>query len=481
MVGIRTRWLGVLAMAMAALVSAPTATVAAPLLDPDFTPPFGPFGFTTMGLGVTPSYGEPSLQYAVDGQHALVCTPGSDAAGNGGVQYWYSADNGATWGHSISSFTGGGGDCGLDILPNGTALGADLALTSSGITISHDFGQTWTAGTAAGMEQDRQWLAHTADGTKQFLVYHDLVLEGEFISVSTDGGQTWTTSPLNQILVNSVDQVSALPILLGGHPGNSASIIDQGVNTFSGPMLVDPNGKDFYVVYSISNAESNLNPAEAVPPFGPVRALVVAHSAGGAAMGTWTNVLADVAEINGTQESVENTLFPWGFLDSAGTVYVVFDSTRGGASGDHFHQFYVFSKDRGATWSQAIRIDTLPGLDHGAAAYATGDAVSPGVIDVAWYQSNDGTPSTDKSTWVPHFAQVTGADTATPQVVEQAITEVPNHIGGICLQGILCGVGPGSADRTLLDFFQLKVNPVTQRALIAYADNNRLGKSSAGG
>jgi hypothetical protein len=106
---------------------------------------------------------------------------------------------------------------------------------------------------------------------------------------------------------------------------------------------------------------------------------------------------------------------------------------------------------------------------------STGFGVEAGVIDVAWYQTEDGNPSSDSSVWTPHFAQVRGADTKSPKVTEQAVTTLPNHKGGICLQGILCGVGPGSADRSLADFFQLRVNPLTKKALIAYSDNSRLG------
>ena len=437
----------------------------------DVSAPYGAFGFSSRGLGDTSNYGEPSLAIAPDGHHILVSTPGG-----GGVQYWYS-DGGTSWAHT--STTCGGGDSALDFLPDGTAVSADLNFPGSPsnpadscVSISHEFGTTWSAFSRAGIEQDRQWLAHSPDSKRLFLAYHDFIAEAEFISESDDGGATWTTLPTNQTIVNSPDQVTATPLVAGATPGSSASILDQGVNTFSGPMLIDPNGKDYYVVYSISDLQSNLNPQDGVPPFGPVRALVLAHSSD--AGSTWTNHLADVAQISGTSESIENTLFPWGFIDSAGTVYIVFDSTRDGAPGDHFHQYYIYSKDKGTTWSAPVKIDGLP-LGTGAAAYATGDAVSPGVIDMAWYQSDDGTPSNDSSTWVPHFAQVTGADTAHPTVLQQAITTVPNHHGGICLQGILCGIGPGSADRSLADFFQLKVNPVSKLAYVAYADNYRLG------
>jgi hypothetical protein len=439
--------------------------------------PVGPFGFTTTALGATQSYGEPSLAIAPDGRHELVSTPNGT-----GVQYWYSSDQGHTWGSTTTVC--GGGDSALDFLPDGTAVSADLNfpggpsnLPDSCVMTSKDFGKTWSDSSPAGIEQDRQWLAHSPDGKRLFLVYHDFIAEAEFYSESDDGGATWTNLPTNQVLVNSPDQVTAAPMIAGGTTGSSASILDQGVNTFSGPMLVDPDGKHYYVIYSISDAQSNLNPTQGVPPFGPVRALVVARSSDAGA--TWTNTLADVAQVNGTSESIENTLFPWGFIDSAGTVYVVFDSTRDGAPGDHFHQYYVYSKDHGATWSAPVKLDGLD-LPTGAAAYATGDAVSPGVIDVAWYESDNGTPSDDSSVWTPMFAQVTGADTAHPTIKRQPVSTHPNHRGGICLQGILCGIGPGSSDRSLLDFFMLRVNPVTHFAEIAYADNASFGKDSSG-
>jgi hypothetical protein len=134
----------------------------------------------------------------------------------------------------------------------------------------------------------------------------------------------------------------------------------------------------------------------------------------------------------------------------------------------------VYSKDKGNTWSPPIKVDGLA-LPQGSAVYGTGDDVRPGVIDLAWYQSATGTPSNDTSMWTPYFAQVTGANTAHPKISRQAVTSIPNHHGGICLQGILCGIAPGSSDRSLLDFFELAVNPKTHLAEITYADNFRLG------
>ncbi|HVA60340.1 MAG TPA: sialidase family protein [Mycobacteriales bacterium] len=436
----------------------------------DYTGPYGPFGFTTQGLGATPNYGEPSLALAPDGRHVAISTPGG-----GGVSYWLSANDGNSFTTNTTTSPNGGGDSALDFLPDGTLLSADLEVTDSNVKISHDYGKTFDAGRSAGTEQDRQWLGHSPDGKTTYLVYHDFVAEAEFIAVSKDAGKTWTTSPADQILVNSPDQVTAPGAAIGPTAGSSASLVDQGVNTFSGPILVDPDGKDLYVVYSISDLQSNANPTVGVPPFGPVHGLVVAHSAD--AGKTWTNKYAVVAKPDPTDPSKEEqtgTLFPWGFLDPAGNVYVVFNDNRGNVGTDKFHTYYAYSTDKGAHWSAPIKLDDLPISGPGSTVYNTGAAVSPGVIDLAWYESPNGVPSSDKSVYTPHFAQVRAADTAHPTITSQALSALPNHRGGICLQGILCGVGPGSSDRSLLDFFELAVNPRTHLAGIAYADNARL-------
>lgn len=460
-------------LAVAALLVLGGAAASAPAAAgpaADYTGPYGPFGFTTQGLGATANYGEPSLALAPDGQHVAISTPGG-----GGVNYWLSADDGATFTTNKTTSARGGGDSELDFLPNGTLLSADLEVVDSNIKISKDFGKTFDTGRAAGTEQDRQWLGHSPDGKTVYLVYHDFALEAEFIAVSKDAGQTWTTSPADQILVNSPDQLTAPGVAIGPTSGGPASVVDQGVNTFSGPILVDPNGQDLYVVYSISDLQSNVNPTAGVPPFGPVHGLVVAHSAD--AGKTWTNRYAVVSQPNPadpTKEEQTGTLFPWGFLDPAGNVYVVFNSNRGNVGTDKFHTYYAYSTDKGAHWSAPIKVDDLPLSGPGSTVYNTGAAVSPGVIDLAWYQSDNGVPSSDKSVFTPHFAQVVAANTDSPTITSQALSTLPNHRGGICLQGILCGVGPGSSDRSLLDFFELAVNPQTHLAAIAYADNARL-------
>jgi hypothetical protein len=447
----------------------------------DRTAPYGPLGITTVGMGTGPSYGEPSFTWAKDGKHGIICTPGSDRGDSSTVQFWYTADGGKTFKHSKMTSPNGGGDCDVDFLPDGTAVAVDLEISDSYLQESTDWGKTWKQVGTFGTEQDRQWLAHSADGSKIFLVYHDFAAEAEFYAVASYDHKTRTITIAPQDCCNtaqSPDQATAPGVAstqinpVGS--GSPVSLVDEGGNTFSGPILIDPSdqsGKTMYVVYSISDVQSNLNPKDGVPPYGPTRGVIVATTRDGGS--TWSSHYAVVAppNVDGSSEETEGAIFPWGSIDKAGTLYVVYNSTRG-ETGDHFHQYYVYSKDHGTHWSKPVKLDAL-GHGRGAAIYATSDAGRKGQLAVAWYQTDNGTPSSTAATttWTPHVALVTGADTKSPHIVQQALSKKLNHRGGICLQGILCGVGPGSADRSLLDYFQVGFNPKTGMLGIAYSDN----------
>src|SRR3954469_20307387 len=457
----------------------------------DRTPAFGPLGVTTVGMGTGPSYGEPSFSWAPDGRHGIICTPGGNKRDGSTVQFWRTADSGRSWKHSEMTSPNGGGDCDVDFLPDGTAAAADLEITDSYVQISTDWGKTWKEVGTMGQQQDRQWLAHSADGTRVYLVYHDFAAEAEWYAVANYDKKTRSiTIPPQDCChsAQSVDQASApgiaSPQINPVGSGSPTSVVDEGGNTFSGPILVDPSdqsGKTMYVVYSISDAQSNLNPNDGVPPYGPTRGVIVASTTDGGT--TWASHYAVAAPPNpdGSSEETEGAIFPWGSIDRAGTLYVVYNSTRG-ENGDHFHQYYVFSKDHGTHWSKPVKPDRLA-HGHGAAIYATSDAGKKGQLAVAWYQTDTGTPASESKrvTWRPHVALVTGADTAHPRIVEQPLSRLPNHRGGICLQGILCGIGPGSADRSLLDYFQVVFNPKTGGLGIAYADNGGFRKNEGRG
>ncbi|MDP9102222.1 MAG: glycoside hydrolase [Actinomycetota bacterium] len=417
--------------------------------------------FRNVVLASQGNYGEPSLALAPDGRHVAVCVPGG-----GGTKVWWSGDDGHTFGTTATTSNNGGGDCELDFLPNGTLLNADLEVTDSNVKVSKDFGKTFDGGRPVGVEQDRQWFAHSPDGKTAYLVYHDFAAEGEFFARSTDGGLTWPAAD-GANPVNGADQVAPGTAVTPAQGGSPASIVDQGGNTFSGPMLISPDGRDSYVVYSISDIGSNAK--SATPPYGPTRGIIVAHKSAEAA--AFTNKYA-VTSNNG---EVNGAIFPWGTIDKAGNVYLLYNSDLG--SPGHFHTYYKVSKDKAATWSAPVKVDDAP-LDRGAQLYSTGMAGANGVLDMAWYGTDNGANPGDKtSTWKVHFAQIRNATSAHPQITRAIVSPGNIHAGDICLNGLLCTVG---GDRSLLDFFELAIGK-DGMAYIAYANNAGFGQHPSTG
>lgn len=417
-----------------------------------------PVKFASTELDNQGSYGEPSLAISKSGKHIAVCVPGGS-----GTYVWWSSDRGKTWGKTATSSANGGGDCELDFLPDGTLLQADLEVYDSNVKISHDFGKTFDAGRSVGIEQDRQWFAHSADGKTAYLVYHDFVAEGEFFARSTDGGKTWPKAD-SANPVNGADQITAPgSALTPTGAGQPASLADQGGNTFSGPMLISPDGSDQYVLYSISDLGSNT--VTKTPPYGPTRGIVVAHK------GRQDSVFSNKYAITSDGKAVNGAIFPWGTIDKAGNVYVLYNSDAD--SPGHFHTYYIVSTDKARTWSKPVKIDGVA-LDQGAQIYSTGMAGAKGVLDMAWYgTAHASSPADNTAHWRVNFAQIRGADTAHPKIVRSVVNPAPNHVGNICLNGLLCILG---GDRSLADFFELAIGP-DGMAQIAYADNYGFGKS----
>ena len=410
------------------------------------------FTWRQRSVGEESSFTEPSISVDKKGNIA-VCAPGSP----GGTQLWLSKDDGHSFDYTHTEGNGGG-DCEIHFLPDGRLVNSDLAITTSYISVSEDGGHTWRQTDDAGQEQDRQWFASFDQGEPTlYHVYHGIVEEYEFFVKSTDGGETWSLP----VLINSADQFAGPPGVIA-KPGDTASLVDQGYNTFSGPMVVDQKTGDLYVAYSISNAQSNV---AAIHGFGPTRGVVVAHSPSGD-LGTWTNryaaVTNDPAPTGGT---VNGAIFPWLAIDDAGTVYVIFNSSVGGT----FHTYYAYSTDKTETWSEPIKVDANPD-GVGGTVYAVGQGGTPGVLDLAWMSSSKGLGPDDLANeWHVDFAQIRNAGTATPQITRSRVSDHIIHKGQICQMGLLCVTG---GDRSLGDFFELAIGP-DGMAQIVWADNGR--------
>lgn len=279
---------------------------------------------------------------------------------------------------------------------------------------------------------------------QMFLVYHDFVAETVDLNRSDDGGKTWDTAPTP--VTNDGDAPGSQDVVEGA---------DQGANTFQGPMAVNQQNGDVYIVFAISSAQGNVTTG--VPPYGDPEQIVVASS-----HDNGKTFDLHLVQGGGPGEAA-GEIFPWITLDKAGTVYVSYAYRA--KDTDPLNIVMTHSKDRGQTWSKPAVVNT--DNTSGSHIYSTISAGDPGKVDVAWYTGDKIDPSNTNQDWHVDFAQVTNADTTNPTVHQSRPYPDRIHHGDVCLNGLLCILG---GDRSLLDFFQVQVGE-NGMANIAF-DNN---------
>lgn len=449
----RTRLIGLSLVAASAAALATLAPAGAA------TPVNGGITWRQRPVEDTSSFTEPSLAISKTGDIA-VCAPG----GTGGTQNWTSTDDGKTFFRSHTNGDGGG-DCEIHFLPDGTLVNSDLAVSTSHISYTKDLGQTWTAGDDAGPEQDRQWFASYNSGEPTlYHVYHGIAEEAEYYVKSTDEGKTWSQVPTP---INAATQANCTPGAVA-KPGDTACLTDQSYNTFSGPMLVDQSTGELYVVYAISDAQNN---ATGNATFGNPRGIIVAHSTDGT---NWTNRYAAIPGGATIGQDYVASGFPWGTIDAAGNVYIVYTSNVGG----HYHTYYSYSTDHSETWSAPVKIDDNPD-GEGETVFGTGMGGAPGMVDFAWIETDKAVNTDDDSAvWYINFAQVKNATSGSPTITDSRVSDHPSHLGNICLHGTLCAAprNAGGGSRSLGDFFELAIGP-DGLAQVAWTDDGREGEA----
>jgi hypothetical protein len=380
-------------------------------------------------------FGEPSID--LDHAGNIYVT----APGGAGVQMWRSFDGGLTFDHKEIASDGGGGDSEVEFTLTDVGYTADLRVTDSAVSRSTDRFETFTQ-QGVGIEQDRQWLAHRCD-RQVFLGYHDFVLEAEMLNRSEDGGVTWDTVPT----------FISPP---GTAPGKQDAEVaaNQGVNTFSGPVVVDQKTGDVYITFAISSTAGNV--LTGIPPFGDPEQVVVgvSHDNG------HTFHLHLVKR--GGVGAIAGEIFPWITIDKEGNVYVSWAGRD--TEAQPLDVFLAYSTDHGDNWSTPYRVNQDVGNAHIYTTISAGDA---GVVDMAWYSATTSDPSRADNDWHVDFAQIRNANTPKPTIRQSRPYPGSIHHGDVCLVGILCVAG---GDRSLLDFFQIQVGP-DGNAHIAFANN----------
>jgi hypothetical protein len=378
----------------------------------------------------------------------------------------------------------GGGDCDWAIGPKETAAlpgfpaptADDLAFSSLDNLLnlttgkSSDNGNTFISPNPASTQvvgNDREWMAadpklNSAGFATIYMIYHDVSLVDIELSISTDGGFAYVQSGP---IINPIDVPQGQWQGLGAGAGNALGNIVARRDPVSGALTL------YSIFQTPDSAADNVSQGAALTQnFNRVYEAVgtVTDPTPPALIPTisWRNYEV----FHGPLGARYDRIFPVTTVDSAGRVYAFW------TDGNHI---LAKTDATGAGWNPAAAPTAIPnfGADNTAmmpwaASMAAGGAA--GVVDVVFYGAHGGTgaqpsPQDDpNNVWNVYMAQTVdaGATWTTSKASDHDI-----HRSQLCIDGLNCNL-IGNRDRTLLDFFQVDVDPTNGAATIAYADDH---------
>lgn len=384
-----------------------------------------------------------TVQRSLDAGLTWKLVPGQDSGSSGGKN---------------NTCPAGGGDSELDTAA-GKLYFSDLTLANYSVARSDDKGTTFNAGTnCAGVIDtgvDRPWLTHLGDptnGGREFLVYDE-----------APGTVNATACPNNiggNILVVAASPVPMAPGATAGiqYTNSLALSCDEGImgNDEVFDYGVAGGGQKFYDVHD--NA--------ALTSISVVRCDIVAQSV------TNTQGLTNCADhlVSSFPGSVTGANFPTMTVDNHGNLFTVWEQAPGspGAVTGNTALLFSTSMNQGTSWSTPAQIPTTGLLQHVMAWPGAGD---PGRIDVAYY----GAPEP----WVA--GDVNGPDSINghyglymSQTTNNGLSWTPPILASehfIHYGTMYTLIGNQTGNRTLGDFFQLRIGPQGE-ANMSFSDSN---------
>lgn len=369
------------------------------------------------------------------------------------VNVWTSPDGGTNWYRdrylgspcpTSPAINTGFSDPDLTQDAGGRVYDTGIDLVNDALFSSTDGGQTWTQGNADCHDGDRPWLA----GGKANQVFMGTdTLEGSGsghqVFVSNDGGQTCSSTGID----------------------DNGSLADGGSWSAFGKLYYDKTNGSVVEPAIFDHGDGSFGVGISTMPSGGSSFTPHEGFHGTSLYGHWPAIA----------------------IDSAGTVYVVWDTddrqagTSGGCNGAATPAansiMMISTKDLGKTWSAPVTV-AHPGTRVFWPWIAAGDA---GKVSVVWYQTEtqDGMPDLDCQAGHIHVMEVSLTNAASKKpsgaIVDAAGRYV--HDGWVCQGGTTC-VATGQ-DRRLGDYF---TNTLDARGCVLIASGDtRLTDPTTGG
>jgi hypothetical protein len=366
--------------------------------------------------------GEPNIAVAKDGTIYV-----SDPS----IGIWRSTDGGASFTKAAARGITGGGDGDIVIDDAGcihwlglfgtNATGEDAPIPYHR---SCDGGESFSGGVdlSNGTGSDREWIGRSDGGVLYASWRGDNESRG-VISVTTsfDSGLTWTP------LVDMADDAVGGPIVAGAVEGH----VFEAMTTFAAaPVPQESQGGAIFLARSFDHGHT----WDLVPVFEPAQS-------------------AQVGLIG-----FPTSIFPVVDADDAGNLYLVFAADQRALPqatpkpAARFSVYLMVSPDLGQSWSEPrllsdpSKVALMPWVAAGA----------DGRIAVTWYENVAGLPADFlPDAWnVKLWESIDATNPAGASEVVQ-LNDLPNHIGAVCTSGTGCLAG----DRSLLDFFEVAIQP----------------------
>ena len=434
---------------------------------------------TNLLLAGSSSAGEPSIRTDRFGRSFVIGPIGVPA---GCKAFRVTHDGSASTFLGFPDHTAGGGDCDWAIGPQETAslpgFGApsDDALAYSSLTLanittgkSNDGGTTFGPPNAYSQQiagDDRMWMAadpklNSLGFDDVYMTYHDVTIVDIQLGVSRDGGQTYVQ---NGPIINPTDvpqtqwqgSANSPPGPAGNGLGNIVARRSASGTLTLYSIFVTPDSSQDNINQGLA-ATGNFNRVyEAV-------GTVTDVPAPGAPIISWRNYEVYHGPIGARYDRI----FPVTVVDAAGKVYAIW------TDGNHI---MVKTDATGTGWNPAVAptsITNPTGVNTTLMPWAAAGA--SGIADVVFYGAAGGSgaqpsPNDDPNNqWNVYMAQT--IDGGSTWGVFKASDHVI-HSGSICIDGLGCNLSTPARDRTLLDFFQVSVDPTNGAADIAYTDDH---------